>query len=106
MTRESKSRLVCAGAVVALAVAAVASASAPNRTISLDKYSNGTSQHKTQVEPDNAAAHAERGRFYARYGNRTAAIDSLHRALELDPNAPGVELTLESLEGRSQTAAR
>jgi len=49
-------------------------------------------------EPNNAAAHAELGRFYARYGKRDLAIQSLRRAYDLNPNAPGVRATLEAME--------
>ncbi len=56
------------------------------------------------VEPHNPAAHAELGRFYARYGNRPAAIKSLRRAHDLDPGAPGVAATLASMESTPRTA--
>lgn len=42
------------------------------------------------VDPNSAAPHAELGRFYLRTGNRTKAIESLRRAYQLDPGAPGV----------------
>lgn len=54
------------------------------------------------VEPDNAAAHAELGRFYMRMGNDREAIDALKRAYELDPGAPGVVAALARLGAVSE----
>ena len=51
----------------------------------------------TTVEPKNAAAFAEMGLFYMRCGNDREAINSLKRAYELDPGAPGVVAALARL---------
>jgi len=42
------------------------------------------------VAPDEAAAHAEIGRFYVRIGNRDKAVEHLRRAYAINPGAPGV----------------
>lgn len=57
-------------------------------------------QLKTAValEPDNAAAHAELGRFYLRCGNDREAVAALRRAYDLDPGAPGVVSALAQLD--------
>jgi len=55
-----------------------------------------------RLEPKNPATHAELGRFYARFGNRPAAIASLREAYRLDPRAPGVEKTLASMHESSE----
>lgn len=57
----------------------------------------------TKSEPENPAAHAELGRFYARFGKRNLAIASLRRALDLNPQAPGVRDTLTALESSPAT---
>lgn len=54
-------------------------------------------QQAVDMQPDSPAIHAELGRFYARFGNRPAAVASLKKALELDPRAPGVAMTLASM---------
>lgn len=53
-----------------------------------------------EVEPNNAAPHAELGRMYARFGKRSEAIQALQRAYELNPDAPGVEATLAALQSQ------
>lgn len=57
-----------------------------------------------EVEPDNAAAHAERGLFYMRCGNDADAIRSLKRAYQLDPGARGVVQALTELGALSEIA--
>ncbi len=49
------------------------------------------------VEPDNAATHAELGRFYLRCGNDGPAVTELQKAYRLDPGAPGVVSALSEL---------
>ena len=49
------------------------------------------------IEPDNAAAHGEIGLFYMRCGNNKAAVDSLRKAYQLNPGAPGVVAALADL---------
>lgn len=49
------------------------------------------------VNPDDAAPHAELGRFYLRTNNRPKAIQSLTRAYQLNPGAPGVFAALLEL---------
>jgi tetratricopeptide (TPR) repeat protein len=49
------------------------------------------------VEPENAAAHAELGRFYMRCNNEREAIAALQKAYRLDPGAPGVVSALAEL---------
>lgn len=49
------------------------------------------------VEPDNAATHAELGRFYLRCGNDREAALELRQAYRLDPGAPGVVSALSEL---------
>lgn len=61
-------------------------------------------QEAVRVEPRNPATHVELGRFYARFDKRAEAMSSLKRAYELDPNAPGVEAALASLESSSGSA--
>lgn len=55
------------------------------------------------VEPDNAAAHAELGRFYLRCGNDSEAVRCLRTAYRLDPGAPGVVSALSSLDALPPT---
>lgn len=50
------------------------------------------------VESENAATHAELGRFYLRCGNNADALGELRRAYELDPGAPGVVSALTQLD--------
>jgi tetratricopeptide (TPR) repeat protein len=54
-------------------------------------------QQATTVEPQNAAAHAELGLFYMRCENDPAAIESLKKAYDLNPGAPGVVEALAHL---------
>ena len=56
-------------------------------------------QQAASVEPGNAAAHAELGLFYMRCHNDAMAMESLRKALRLDPGAPGVAQALAHLEG-------
>lgn len=49
------------------------------------------------VEPENAATHAELGRFYLRCGNDRQAVTELQKAYRLDPGAPGVVSALSEL---------
>lgn len=49
------------------------------------------------VEPENAATHAELGRFYLRCGQDREAIEALQKAYRLDPGAPGVVTALAQL---------
>lgn len=49
------------------------------------------------VEPENAATHAELGRFYLRCGNDREAALELRQAYRLDPGAPGVVSALSEL---------
>ncbi len=49
------------------------------------------------MEPRNAKAHAELGRFYVRLGNNRRAIELLQRAYELNPAEPGVVRDLRRL---------
>jgi tetratricopeptide (TPR) repeat protein len=56
-----------------------------------------TLQQLTKLDPEDAVVHAELGLFYMRCGNDPAAIESLKRAYELDPGAPGVVAALAHL---------
>jgi tetratricopeptide (TPR) repeat protein len=56
------------------------------------------------VEPDNAATHAELGRFYLRCDNKPEALRALRRAYDLDPGAPGVVSALSELGELTDTA--
>ncbi len=54
------------------------------------------------VEPQNAATHAELGRFYLRCGSRSEARAALQKAYDLDPGAAGVVSALAELNVRPQ----
>ncbi len=49
------------------------------------------------LEPENAAVHAELGRFYMRCNNESEAVAELQNAYQLDPGAPGVVSALAEL---------
>lgn len=49
------------------------------------------------IESDNAATHAELGRFYLRCGNRAEAITALQKAYSLNPGTPEVVTALAEL---------
>jgi tetratricopeptide (TPR) repeat protein len=58
------------------------------------------------VEPDNALAHAELGRFLARQKRYAAAVRALRDAYRLDPSEPGVVADLATYEGLIADEAR
>jgi cytochrome c-type biogenesis protein CcmH/NrfG len=51
------------------------------------------------VEPDNAMAHAELGRFLARQKRYAAAVRALENAYRFDPSEPGVVADLATYQG-------
>ena len=58
------------------------------------------------VEPDNALAHAELGRFLARQKRYDVAVAALENAYRLDPSEPGVVHDLATFRGLAGVEAR
>jgi len=56
------------------------------------------------VEPRNAGLYAELGLFYLRCSNEAKAVESLRRAYQLDPGAPGVLDALQQLDAAPEVA--
>jgi hypothetical protein len=91
-------RLACTAAVAAaaalLAIAGAASAAVPLTQVSSDPFTNVTSQHATEVEPDTFAHHGtvvatfQVGRFFDGGATDTGAVRSADGGTTWDPASP------------------
>ncbi len=73
------------------------------------KLSNGCVRQILELDPRSARAFEVRGEIYRRRGDREHAVKAFARALEIDPNFPGIHLTLAEMgleQGKTQEARK